>query len=101
MKTSESEYITRQNEDIHHIASERIEVVKKFQESKIKPILIRVADSLLQQAEEMKSLQSSVILDIENLVKTVNTFTVEAVENVTSLPNHVEEYAATNETRVK
>jgi len=101
MKTSESEYITRQNEDIHNIASERIEVVKKFQESKIKPILIRVADSLLQQAEEMKSLQSSVILDIENLVKTVNTFTVEAVENVTSLTNHVEEYAATNETRVK
>ena len=45
--------------------------------------------------------KSSVTLDVENLVKTVNTFSVEVVENVTSLKNSVDEYATTNETRVK
>ena len=45
--------------------------------------------------------KSSVTLDVENLVKTVNTFSVEVVENVTSLKNSVEEYATTNVTRVK
>ena len=40
-------------------------------------------------------------LDVENFVKTVNTFSVEVVENVTSLKNSVEEYATTNVTRVK
>jgi hypothetical protein len=42
-----------------------------------------------------------VSLDVENFVKTVNTFSVEVVENVTSLKNSVEEYATTNVTRVK
>ena len=45
--------------------------------------------------------KSSVTLDVENLVKTVNTFSVEVVENVTSLKNSVDEYATTNVTRVK
>ena len=47
------------------------------------------------------SRKSSVSLDVENFVKTVNTFSVEVVENVTSLKNSVEEYATTNVTRVK
>ena len=47
------------------------------------------------------SRKSSVTLDVENLVKTVNTFSVEVVENVTSLKNSVDEYATTNVTRVK
>ena len=47
------------------------------------------------------SRKSSVTLDVENLVKTVNTFSVEVVENVTSLKNSVEAYATTNVTRVK
>jgi len=101
MKISETEYITRQNEEVHKIASERIEVVKNFQQVEIKPIIMRIADSLQQQAEELKSLQSSVILDVENLVKTVNTFTVEVVENVTHMTNHVEDYTTNNETRMK
>ena len=47
------------------------------------------------------SRKSSVTLDVENLVKTVNTFSVEVVENVTSLKKSVDEYATTNVTRVK
>ena len=67
----------------------------------LNPILKKMADSLLQQAEELRNLESSVTLDVENLVKTVNTFSVEVVENVTSLKKSVDEYSTTNVTRVK
>ena len=76
MSKSETEYLTKQNEEIQSITNERTEIVKI-------------------------SKKSSVTLDVENLVKTVNTFSVEVVENVTSLKNSVDEYATTNVTRVK
>jgi len=100
MKKSETEYLTKQNEDVQTIARERTTKVKDFKNVEIEPILKRMADSLLQQGEELRNLQTSVTLDVQNMVKTVNTFSVEVVENVTSLKNSVDEYATTNDTRV-
>merc|ERR1712123_8742 len=101
MKKSETEYLTKQNEDVQTIARERTTKVKNFKNVEIEPILKRMADSLLQQGEELRNLETSVTLDVQNMVKTVNTFSVEVVENVTSLKNSVDEYATTNDTRVK
>jgi len=101
MKGNEIEYLEAQKDEVLKISSNRIKVVKDFQEVEIMPILKRIADGLLQQAEELKSLESSVIMDVENLVKTVNVFTVDVVENVSNLTNQVEQYATINEGRVK
>merc|ERR1719232_2161293 len=101
MKGNEIKFLEAQKEEVHTISSNRIKVVKDFQEMEVMPILKRIADGLLEQAEELKSLESSVIMDVENLVKTVNVFTVDVVENVSNLTNQVEQYATINEGRVK
>jgi len=101
MSKCETDFLVGQKEEIQCTASERIEVSKNFQVIEVKPILKRMAESLILQSDELRRLESSVTADVENLVKIVNTFSVEVAENVTSLTNHVEKYATTNEARVK
>jgi len=101
MKIAETEYLTKQNNEVKTVAEERKSKLKNYQKNEIEPILSKMAESLHKQAEELKSLEASVTFDVENLVKTVNTFSVEVVENVTCLKNSVVEYSETNETRVK
>eukprot|EP00092_Neocalanus_flemingeri_P020555 GFUD01022268.1.p1 GENE.GFUD01022268.1~~GFUD01022268.1.p1 ORF type:complete len:1112 (-),score=327.91 GFUD01022268.1:215-3550(-) len=101
MKNTETEYLTNQSEEVQAAAEESTSKVRDFKKLEIEPILKKMADSLLEQAEELRHLETSVTLDVVNLVKTVNTFSVEVVENVTSLKNSVEGYSKTNETRVK
>merc|ERR1719244_1194977 len=71
-----------------------------FVKNKMAPFLLKVSTLLSTQAEELGNLKNSVTVDVDNLVKRVNMFSNEVVENVDILKTSVERYSVSNNDRV-
>jgi len=75
--------------------------VENFEITKLDPILANIADALKCQIEELERLKSTLSRDLQQVQKTVNTFSVLSVDLMSKLAASVEKYATSSQVKLK
>ena len=97
----ESQFIRNQKEELKNMFQGQKTLLEGFQNSKISPMLQQVSDVLDVQVKELNNLKSTIGVELQKLVSSVNSFSVVVVDNISSLNTAVDHYAASNEERIK
>merc|ERR1719242_2232686 len=99
--TEEMEFLACQEEAYSDFVRAQKTEVENFEMKKLDPVLLKVATDLKFQIEELDTLKSTVSRDLENLTKTVNSFSVFTVETMKELKSSVDQYATASEQKMR
>jgi len=97
----ELKFIEKQTENYRENVNEQKVNFDNFESSRVNPLLEQISNLLEDQVQELERMKSTLSSEFSNLVTSVNSFSVDVVENISSLKTAVHKYASNNEERIK
>merc|ERR1719282_965295 len=101
ISSQETEFVEEQIKVSKKTVALHKDNLTNFESQKINPLLNQVSNVLDDQVKELEQMKTSLSLEFEKLVTTVNTFSVFVNKNVLSLKSAVETHAKNNEIRME
>merc|ERR1712126_39342 len=97
----ELKFIETQTENYRKNVEEQKINFNNFESSRVNPLLEKISSLLEDQVQELETMKYSLSTEFSKLVISVNTCSVNVVENISSLKDAVDKYASNNEARIK